>query len=210
MVSMENVSYPTDADLAERLRRLVAAEPWTAMALIMMLTPGQWEALRSQRIFESMQRRLVKATASASGRNASIESPEDVAQSVLARLAEKDWLRTFIVPKGSPAGYLNGAMRFQIRDLIRSSLRIKNRRSTQLPGDMPQRDTGDEIERADMIDRIRQMVSTLPLEMQSALSGEYDALGGKDVPRNAALHREQRGHREAGIALLKRNLGVSD
>jgi DNA-directed RNA polymerase specialized sigma24 family protein len=207
---METMSYPADTDLAARLQRLVTAEPWLAMAVILMLTPAQWAALKSQRTFDDMRRQLLQLSAAIGRRSTSGELPEDLAHTVLARLPQAGWLRWFIGSKGSAAGYLNGTMRFQVRDAFRSSQRLKNRRLPPLPDDVPQRQDGDVVERADLIDHIRMLIADMPPEVQVALTSEFEALGGRAEARGKP--RSCRGHRRdvaKGIAMLRSKLGIS-
>lgn len=169
---MEAALHRFDQDLADRLRRLVGADKWLAVAILFLLTREQWKLLRSQDVYHRVQQALEGAAHALIRRSGGHEDPEDVAQSALVKVMETDWLKRFDIAKGSPTGYLNGAMFHQTRDALRSCRRMKNAPVERLPegtSDDGSNDPSRRVEAADELRWVLSVASTLPQDVHAAL-----------------------------------------
>jgi DNA-directed RNA polymerase specialized sigma24 family protein len=173
------------------LGRLFAADRSLTLAIIRTLAAEQWKAIASgevfnelircgQRISSGMLRRCPQA----------LNSSEDVAQEVLARVVEKDWLKGFTLDKGSPDAYLGGVLKHQTRDVVRSSGRYKHRRTAVAHGCLAEPSVADvlnAVENADMIEHIKVIAASLPSLVRDAIFRRFSALTAREVESDASI-----------------------
>lgn len=172
------------------LRKLLEVDPWFAIGVIDLLTPEQWNALRSGEVFNAIRQKLVRMAwrthRGVPGDTASIA--EEAASEALYRLTSRKFLKRFDAAKGVPNAYMSGtAWRYLAADRRSRFTRLRHEQGlTREPASSGFSDPADTCERNDVLAIVLKLLEELPHKQRDAIKQRFLATDRTDGPSSRA------------------------